>query len=597
MCIRDSSETDEQYKSNIQADGGWPVGHSNVSFHYRSRGKNNKLILNKDINIEAATGELEFTLGHPSIGTGTVYFKDKTYFMATPDTVFTYVHPRTEQKLYLRPSPAEKAPVYKSASSITDIRITNDLLSDASDPDVSTRVLESTNVDFFKHNIQPGDKLQILSKVIWSNIFRGDTDGAVTYEEDKNLMVGGKTIAALVNGSLRTCTFSGPNPMTLDDVVADINRQMGDVLRANVYEYDPTDNPEQYVIQISSSNDVTLVTQGSIGILEQGGLRFLDQRDNTPDPRLIREYTVSKLDYVEPVSFAGTYTPAKYRIYLTKDSAYGSSADGKLREYMGLINGGIWGSPDGGATPGIKNFEEVFIEVYREGHQSVFPSDLRQDETGLYYAVMRLTSYDPNVTGGIVPDDAQMTVSYYDSLGYEVVVANENYSYSAGEEASLRVTSVVLADSDSSFDRVYEAAGSSVTVEYDRSGLVSDVQDYLLGKAYRVVCNNPLARHYLPAYPMMSIESSGGKLNDIQLKQFVSEYLSSLYPNKPLELFDLLSVFTRRGATFVNLPQEAAFLIHGPDRKISVIRGKNIVTLGNQYHIMEDLSRVKVNGS
>ena len=95
----------------------------------------------------------------------------------------------------------------------------------------------------------------------------------------------------------------------------------------------------------------------------------------------------------------------------------------------------------------------------------------------------------------------------------------------------------------------------------------------------------------------MSIVRSGGKLNDTQLKQFVSEYLSSLYPNKPLELFDLLSVFTRRGATFVNLPQEAAFLIHGPDRKISVTRGKNIVALGNQYHIMEDLSRVKVNGS
>lgn len=585
------------YSNSLLVD--WGVGHTLRSFHYRSVGKNNKLVLNKDVSLEAATGDLAFTLGHPSVGTGTIYFRDKTFFMASPETVFTYVDPETDKKLYLRPSPAERAEVYRSGTQTTDIRITNDLLSDAGDPDVSTRVLESTYVDFFAHGIQPGDKLQVLSKVIWSNVFRADTDGSVTYEEDKNLMLGGKTMAALVNGALRTCTFSGPNPMTLDDVVADINRQMGDVLLAENVEFDPEGTPGQYVIKISSSNDVTLVTQGSIGILEQEGLRFLDQRDNTPDPRLIREYTVSKLDYVEPVTDPATLvvTPAKYRIYLTKESTYGSSADGKLREYMDLITGGIWGSPDGGATPGIKNFEEVFIEVYREKHQNVFPIDLKEDATGLYYAVMRLTSYDPNVTGGIVPDDTQLSVESYQSLGYEIDVANTNYSYSLGEESSLRVTSIVLSEAANSFERVYEVAGSSVTVDYDRSGLVNDVQNYLLDKNYRVVCNNPLARHYFPAYPMISVVRSGGKLSDSDFKQYVSEYLASLYPNKPLELFDLLSVFTRRGATFVNLPQEAAFLVHGPDRKISVVRDKNIVTLGNQYHIMEDLSRVKVNGS
>lgn len=572
----------------------WGISITPLDLNLRSLGNNNKLVLNKDTSLEAATGELAFTLGHPSIGTGTVYFKDKTFFMAGPDTVFTYVDPDTEKKSYLRPSPAERAKIFESNTTSTDIKITNGLLTEAGDPDVSVRVLESTAVDFFKHGISPGDKLQVTSKVIWSNTFRADTDGFVTYEEDKNVMVGGKTVAAMVNGSLRTCTFSGPNPMTLDDVVSDINRQMGDVLQADVYEFDPQDTPGQYVIRISSAHDVRLVTQGSIGILEQDGLKFLDQRDNTPDPRLIREYTVSRLTYVEPVVDPVTLevTPAKYRLYLTKDSTYGTDADGKLREYMNLITGGSWG-----IAPGIKKFEEVFIKVHREGYQNVFPSEYEQDETGLHYAVMRLTSYDPNETGGVVPDDTQLSVSEYVSLGYEIAVTNTNYSYSVGEESSIKTTAVVLTDFAASFDIAYEVAGSSAVVNYDSASLVHDVQDYLLNKDTRVVCNNPLARHYLPAYPMMSITATGSKLSNTELKDYVAEFLGSLYPNKPLELFDLTSVFSKRGATFVKFPQEAAFLVYGEDRRISVVRDKNIVALTNQYHIMEDLSRVKVNGS
>jgi hypothetical protein len=147
----------------------------------------------------------------------------------------------------------------------------------------------------------------------------------------------------------------------------------------------------------------------------------------------------------------------------------------------------------------------------------------------------------------------------------------------------------------SDFEKVFEVTGASVTIIYDRSDTVASVQSYLLQRNARVVCNNPLARHFFPAYPMFAIQHSGTLLNN-ELKDKLADFLASLYPNKPLELFDLTSVLTRTGSNYMLMPQEAAFLIHKADRRIKVIRSKNIVFLGNQFHVMEDLSRVTVNG-
>jgi len=548
---------------------------------FRSLGVNNRLVLDRNQALPATIEDLRFTLGHPSIGTGRVYFKDKTFFEADPKTVFTYTDQKTQKDWYLRPSPAEKALIYKSSHSDTDLRLDN-----TSDPAKPWRYLVSEETDFFKHNILPGDKLSVLSKVLWSEAFMSGL------EEEKNLLVGGKTLAVSVNDAIRTCTFSGPNPMTLDDVVADINRQLGDVLFADVFQYNiegvgPGAPPSEevdgpgYRIRIFSSHDIMLVTQGTIGILSD--LRFSD-RDNTPTPQLIGEYTVSGLEYIE----AAGPIAAKTRIRLT----VGSTEPDTLETYIQTL---ALNSDDDGDDVWDRYYDLLFIEIHRDKNQRVYPADMETDETGLHYAYIKLTSYDPNTSTGIVPDESQLEPYNYNSLGYEVVVENENYSYSLGEDSSLKTTSVVLDTVADSFEKVFEVTGASVTIGYDRSDTVASVQSYLLQRDARVVCNNPLARHFFPAYPMFSIEHTGTLLNS-ELKDKIADFLSSLYPNRPLEVFDLTSVLTKTGSSYMLMPQEAAFLVHRSDRRIKVIRSKNIVFLGNQYHIMEDLSRVTING-
>jgi hypothetical protein len=543
---------------------------------FRKLGTNNRLVLDRNQSLPTTIEGLRFTLGHPSIGTGRVYFKDPTFFEADPETVFTYTDTATEKDWYLRPSPAEKALIYKSSYSTTDIRI--DMTTPVAKP---WKYLVSEDTDFFKHNVLPGDKLSIVSKVLWSDSF---LEGL---EEHENLLVGGKTLAVSVDDAIRTCTFSGPNPMTLNDVVSDINRQLGDVLFADVFAYDDNTVPvgevdgPGYRIRIFSSHDIMLVTQGTIGILSD--LRFND-RDNTPTPQLIGEYTVSGLEYVE----AAGPIPAKMRIRLTDES---SGLD-TLETYTQALAAN---QDDNADNVWDQYYDLVFIEIHRDKNQRFYPADLQQDPTGLHFADIRLTSYDPNTSTGIVPDESQLEPYNYESLGYEIVVSNDNYSYSLGEDSSLKTTSVVLDVTASDFEKVFEVTGASVTIIYDRSDTVASVQSYLLQRNARVVCNNPLARHFFPAYPMFAIQHSGTLLNN-ELKDKLADFLASLYPNKPLELFDLTSVLTRTGSNYMLMPQEAAFLIHKADRRIKVIRSKNIVFLGNQFHVMEDLSRVTVNG-
>ena len=550
---------------------------------FKRKGTNNKLILDREQALPASVGGLRFTLGHPSIGTGRVFFKEPTFFEAGPDTVFTYKDQETNKEWYLRPSPAESATIYKSPQTQTDVKLNK------ADPENGTRKLTSREVDFFKHNIKPGDKLRISSDVLWSRAFMSGL------EEDKNLMVAGKTLAMSIDGSVRTCTFSGPNPMTLDDVVADINRQLGDAVLADVFQYNASDkvgpgvaeeevNGPGYRIRLFSAKDINLLTQGTIGILSSLGFDDPSERDNTPDPQLIREYTVSRLLYSPAVADV----PAEYSILLTQDSTQDSLQNyalGSLASNKDLLDDGIWD----------RYYDLLFIEVYREKYQRVYPADLTLGDDGLYYTDIRLTSYDANTSTGIVPDESALTPTNYDSLGYEIVVSNTNYSYSVGEDSSIRVTSVALSKTATSFETVYEVAAANVTLSYEQSDLVQSAQTFMLQPFTRVVCNNPLVRHYLPAYPIASISHTGPRSNAL-VKDDLATFFSSLYPNKPLEVSDLLGVLQSGGSTYIKLPQEAAFLVHDESRRLKVVRGKDVIVLGTQYHIMEDISMVKVNG-
>ena len=505
---------------------------------------------------EAVNGDLEstpFVIGKPSIGNASVKFLDRTFFEVGPDSVFCYENPTTGKKSYLRPSPAEAAEIYKSELTRTDIRLYGS----------APAVLETSD-DMFLHGISAGDKLRIVSKVIKTSEFNGDQ------LEHENINVSGQTLAFKIENSIRTVTFSGPNPLTIDDVVNDINRQLGSLLRAEVNVDTRDDNNDgveetYYRIMIYSRNDVEVVTQGSIGVV--GTLKFNpNDMDNTPDASgIIDEYTVEGVSYTEGAN----------------------TSDGEPRTKITLTN------PVVGAPPANEH-ETLFIEVLREGRQRVMPSQMATDSSSLLSADLKLTSFEPNTSEGIVPDNAQLTVEGYDSLGYSLIVDNKNYSYSMGESLSIQVSSVVLEEAATSFEEAYELAGVGATITYDRAPEVSAIQDYMLDASVRVLCNNPLVKHYFPAYPLMTITCTGGSSKE-DLEDRLASHLATLYPNLPLEVYSISSMLASEGVTYQKNPQEVGFIVHDSERNVYVSRSTDIATLNKQTHIMEDLSLVNIN--
>lgn len=531
---------------------------------YDTGGANTNLnVLVLDRELEGLITEItnvKFVLGRPAVGTAELVFKDSTFIEAGPNTVFSYYNTESEKTFKFRPSPLESAVLYKTDYVSTDLTI---------DPILGAEKLYSEDVNFLKHGFKIGDELTIHTRVIRSDKFFGQ-DPQLQHE---SMSLAGKTLVIDINGSKKTVVFSGPNPTTLEQAVADINRQVGGSLKAEMVEPDPILFPEEYYLQISSNVPVELLDEGTIGVLSElkvsGNLGF---RDNTfYNGDLFDPYIIDDIEYV-PSSPPAPPPPTNTRWILT------------LRKVGGV-----------GGTPVVVFPEKVFVSVRRYKHQRSYPTDMRTNNVGLFTTPMTLTSYDPNIPGGLISDDTQLFVENHNSLGYEMVVKNSNYSYSLGEECSIRTTSVILSDIQNDFAAPYPLPGAEVTISYDKAPVVSDIQSFLLDKSLRVVCNNPLSKHFLPAYPLVSLNYGDSNLSPFAVKALIEDFFKTLYPNKPLELYDLSALLARKGVGYVEFPQYVSFLVHDEDRVLRIIRDVDIIYLSKHFHIMEDVSGVLVN--
>jgi len=535
-------------------------------------GNNNLLVLDRWEPITGDVDNLAFVVGHPSIGTVDLFFRDPTYIEVGPDTVFQFARP-DGSIVKLRPSPAEEAVYFRSPYNTTDITVHT-----VEDGGYTHDLLRSSNVNFFKHRIDTDTHVQVLTRVLKS----GNFDEAS--KEVSQITIAGKTLIVSVDNIKKTVVFSGPNPSNLQQVVADINRHLGQWLRATAVE-DPdnvANGTQFYWIEIFSSHDIEFLSEGTVGILALLNFDGQGVGDSTHPPALIAEYGVKSVHYS---SAAGsTYTQLELHPLYT--------VDGVAPQPATPVLAGTISAED--EADGADTATRLFIQVVKKGHQSVFPKDLSTEATGLHKATLKVTSYDPLSPGDEIPSGQAFDISGHTSLGYELVVENDNYSYSMGEETSIKTTSIILEPSSGSFEDVYALPGASVIVSYDKAPLVSSIQSYLLGKSTRVVCNNPLCRHYFPAYPLFTINYTGG-VGVSTIKDAVSDYMNTLYPNNPLEVFDLTSVLSRKNVDYVSYPQEAAFLCHDENRKLFLKTANDVLTLNQRYHIMEDMAGVNIN--
>lgn len=439
-----------------------------------------------------------------------------------------------DKSLSFRPSPAERANIYNNPYYLTDVVITP-----GGGGTPTTATLTSSTLDFSKLGFAVGDKLEVTKKILVST--------AVSTPSNLNGIIS-KALVLTIAGIQYSVSFTATGTLTLDNVVTQINDKLGTLLRADKLVSGST------YLRISSTNAI-VIKDSSSGVLTALGLTI--GQTNTYGT------LVSTISSVSYNSGTGVHSVV-------------------------ITNAGS----DAGITSVTST---VFIEVYRLKYQSVFPALMGVDNNGLYYWDFTASSRSP-LTTEKVAEDTQMTIEGYESFGYELEVTNTNYSFSSAEKVYLNCTPVVLPLYATDFSVAFPVPNSSVQIDYDRSQLVDDVQSFLLSDFDRVVCNNPLARHYFPAYLYLTLTVTGGK-TDTELKDDVVEYVASRFPNKSIDAYSLNNVLREGGVKTVEQPLDIVFLVHDTDRTIRVVRSSNEVTLDKRYHIMEDDENIKVKRS
>ena len=399
---------------------------------------------------------------------------------------------------------------------------------------VGTQMDFDSTTSLFKHNPAIGDRIVILSRVLASSLWLMPFEVAVS----------GKTLVFAVDDARYSVTFTGTGLQTLTSIAADINRQASDVVRAVV---------SADTLQFHSRGHLQILDEGTAGILT-----------------LLRYGAGVVRDNKDMIGLYGSFPITGF--------GYDAAANVSAVTFLG---------------PGPTSALGVFVDIVRYGTQRVYPGDFVEEDNGLFSTEIKVLSYDPLERTTVLPGQAFTSTGYL-SFGYEVVTDNANYTFSMGERSSIRCTPIVLGEMDTDLLTSYVVPAASVIVTYDRAPQVDAIQSFMLLKSERVQNHNPLVRHYLPAYPLIEIDYSGSIDPDV-VKTAVGNYLATLYPNKPLEVFSLLAAVRALNVPYVSLPQKAGFMTIREDRTIVVERSMDVVYLDDRFHIMGDLSGITIN--
>lgn len=486
--------------------------------------------------IDAGTySDLTYSLGHPAIGAAEMTFLRPTFVEFTQDTVVSFTQPTGAVARY-RPSPAESATIFESAYNTFTATVA---------AESAVGVLTTSDSTLLKSGIEVGDLVTLKTYVLRSS---------GTFAEDEAFSIAGRTLRFEISGNTYSVLFSSTALLTVNNVVDNLNRQVGDLLYARV---------QDDYLELHSGNPLKILDTGSAGLLDTLKLRLSEPANYAPEEAL-RDYQLTSIDY------DGDTGVSTLRL-----EVYVSSGDNLPATALAALTG-----------------KRVFLRVYRRGVQRVYPADMVADVNGMYRASVLLTSMDA-YTGQAVAPKQQMTAEGYSSYGYELRVVNNNYSYGAGEELSINCSPWMIDEAATDITSTIPLVGAMVSVEYDYAAVVSQIQASMLQPAMRVVCNNPLVRTFFPAFPVFTLSIAGGP-TDSEILSETMAFVHRLYPNKPFEVFPLLKQLARRGVTGMTLPQEVGFLYYDEDRNPRILRSDNVVALDPRAHVVGDDAHVAI---
>lgn len=225
------------------------------------------------------------------------------------------------------------------------------------------------------------------------------------------------------------------------------------------------------------------------------------------------------------------------------------------------------------------------FRIVRPGVQRVHSTVMAgQKEGSLYYAdflIYGLGSEDLyNLPGNT---RLEMVFGTYKSDGYRYETEDTNLTFSPYERVHLHFSpSVIPVGSEDNTAARIPVDGQSVEVRYTWAPLVAQIQNFATSRQERVVCSDPLIRHFLPSYvAIQGTYRGGGDASALYTK--VVDLIRGLDPLDELALAALEDILREAGATDWIHPSEIVAVTHDLDRRVVADRSED--RLGGEVEV------------
>ena len=480
-------------------------------------------------------------VGSRSLGIARLYFLDPTSFEVDDSTVFTYTDSTGAQLRYI-PDPTN---AYQRIPALPNGTEPEDGMANGSLAPPNNSYFTSASTDFIAEGIQTGDQLVIdyipfAGSVVLSDPVVGLNAKVLT------LSIGGG-----VDKSIVFVRDSGSIPST-DVSRQGVVNQINSIVGQTICSLDATNH-------LQFQADTQIIVRGS-------------SVSNSANP-LLGFSLVPGVDQNNNSHIKGTYiiqevAPAGDVNQVIIETVFASTADDGLT---------------------IQQFK-----VFRAGLQRIVSTTMatQVELANLYYFDVELLSQGTgdqyNITANL-----QMTVTGFRSDGYYLTTDNPNLTFSPVELPKLHMSRSILevGTSDSPANAT-QLPGQNIQLNYDRSSLTANVDNFIRSDTERVINESPLGRHLIPYFVRFTMTYSGGSTENILIPD-LQTYIQSLYPTDTLNVSNLEKLADNRGARSVDNPIDLIAVIHNFDRTITVERSQSALNTGTLAAFIPDVLLVK----
>lgn len=468
-------------------------------------------------------------VGSRSLGSARVYFLEPTSFEVDAETRFSldlaeagivhFIPDTTLEHQQIPPLPGDVTP--------TDGTTVE-----------GSAIFTSTSQDFLLSNVQLGNRLVIKNHPI---------EGTIVLT-DPVLSLGGLTLVFSLDGGMdRTVTFVRDDASLplLSVSRSSVLEQINQVAGGDIVSLSGTNT-----IRFSAARDLVVRGTGTANSLILG-----DVANTSPAE------TFGPEDQSNVSPHVGTYVIQNLtQTTLTLEAAFLASS----------------AAPFIGPTV----LEQTF-QVHRRGVQRISTTEMAENEAeaGLYYFDVELVSEG---TGDFynIESALQLTIVGYRSDGYYLTTADENLTFSEVERPFLALSRSILEEGvDDDPQNATQLTSENIQVTYERSQLITSIQNFLGSETERVICSNPLSRHLIPHFVRFDMVYVGGSREEVVLDA-ISEYTKELAPVDTLDSSDIQKFATDSGATYVMNPLDLLAVVHRVDRSVWAQRSQDRLSTG-----------------